>query len=31
MERLSWKADVRGMREKVYTLNTGMGTAHMIL
>jgi hypothetical protein len=25
------EADVRGMREKLYTLNTGMGTAHMML
>ena len=25
------EADVRGMRENLYTLNTGMGTAHMML
>jgi hypothetical protein len=25
------EGDVRGLREKLYTLSTGMGTAHMIL
>jgi hypothetical protein len=31
MERLRLKADAGGLREKLYTLRTGMGTAHMML